>query len=260
MDKFTLAACGIFGICNLMTAAHAQPLQAHDWSGAYLGANIGAAKGQAETAASTSDGFAGSYFTQSDPEQIAAEADGSLSQASPAVGLFGGFGQQFGNLYLGIEASANSLSFDESHRSGAVYLSSPASEFSNELSVTADWQAMLRARLGWAQERWLVYMTGGAAITQIKLDASFADNFLGTGARGRDSSKETKLGWVLGLGGEYALSESWAIRGEYLYADYGKVDTSAQVTNPAFPTLANQLKSSAELKTQTLSAGLSYRF
>jgi opacity protein-like surface antigen len=82
----------------------------------------------------------------------------------------------------------------------------------------------------------------------------------GTGAFGRDSDNETKLGWVIGLGGEYALSESWTIRGEYLYADYGKVDTTALVTNPAFPTLANDLKSSVELKTQILSVGVSYRF
>src|SRR5690606_22984372 len=156
-----------------------------------------------------------------------------------------GFGTQHGNLYLGAETSVHSLRFDASRTAGATYLSNPAGAFTHALSVKADWQATLRARVGFAHERWLAYVTGGAAVTQIRLAASFADDFLGTGASGRSSSTETKLGWVAGLGGEYALSEHWTVKGEYLYADYGKVDTATTVNNPAFPTLANRLESSA---------------
>lgn len=260
MRTFPLTALGIFGLINLMTCAQAQTPVTRDWSGAYLGGSVGGSEGRAKTDAETSDGFTGSYFTPPDPEQIAAAADGTLSQSSLSGGLFGGFGRQFGNLYLGVEASANSLSFDETQTSGEVYLSNATGAFSQELSVKADWQATLRARLGWAQERWLAYVTGGAAVAQIRLDASFRDNFLGPGARGHSSSKETKLGWVVGLGGEYALSDRWTVRGEYLYADYGKVDTSATVTSPVFPLLANTLESSAKFKTQTVSLGMAYRF
>lgn len=260
MRVVPLAALGVFCVMNFMVCAQAQTSLSRDWSGAYFGGSLGAAEGRADAEASTTDGFTGSYFTSPDPQQIAGEADGTLSQSSLSGGLFGGFGQQFGNLYVGVEASAQSLSFDEKRTSGATYLSNSDGVFTQELSVKADWQATLRGRLGWAQDRWLAYVTGGAAVAQVRVDASFRDNFLGVGAAGGGSNKDTKLGWVAGLGGEYALSDRWTLRGEYLYADYGKVDTSYAVANPAFPTFGNRMKSSAELKTQSLSLGMAYRF
>lgn len=258
-SNYSLAAVGLMVALGTMTAAHAQP-QDYDWSGTYIGGSLGAAHSRASFDASTSDGFPGSYFTTPDPEQIAEAADKSASQSELSAGLFGGYGQQFDRLYLGVEAGVNSLSFDDSSSSGGIYESAPIATYNNKISVKADWQASLRARVGWAEKRWLAYLTGGVTATKIRMDATFSDDLSGTGAFGRDSDNETKLGWVIGLGGEYALSESWTIRGEYLYADYGKADTTALVTNPAFPTLANDLKSSVELKTQILSVGVSYRF
>jgi len=255
-SSYSLVFVGVLGV---MTSAQAQTLQNYDWSGPYIGGSIGVAHSRTSFDASTSDGFPGSYFTTPDPEQIAGEADKSASQSRLSAGLFGGYGQQFDQLYLGIEAGVNSLSFDESSSSAGIYESNPAN-FNNKISVKADWQASLRARLGWAEKRWLAYLTGGVAATKIRMDATFSDDFSGAGAFGRNSDNETKLGWVIGLGGEYALNDSWTIRGEYLYADYGKADTTAVVTNPAFPTLANDLKSSVDLKTQILSVGVSYRF
>lgn len=257
-SSYSLAAVGLMGALTATTAAHAQP-QDYDWSGAYLGGSLGAAHSRASFDASTSDGFPGSYFTPPDPEQIAEAADKSASQSRLSAGLFGGYGQQFDQLYLGVEAGVNSLSFDDSSSSGGIYESAPIASYNNNISVKADWQASLRARVGWAEKRWLAYLTGGVAATRIRMDATFSDT-LGTRAFGNDSDNDTKLGWVIGLGGEYAISESWTIRGEYLYADYGKADTTALVTNPAFPTLANDLKSSVDLKTQILSVGVSYHF
>ena len=257
-SRYSLAAVGLIGALSAMTAAHAQP-QDYDWSGPYIGGSLGAAHNRASFDTSTSDGFVGSYFTPPDPEQIAAEADKSASQSRLTAGLFGGYGQQFDRLYLGVEAGVNSLSFDESTSSGEIYESSPTASFTNEISVKADWQASLRARVGWAEKRWLAYLTGGVAATRIRMDATFSDN-LATGALGSDSDNDTKLGWVIGLGGEYKLSDSWTIRAEYLYADYGKADTTAVVTNSNYPGLANDLKSSVDLKTQILSVGVSYHF
>lgn len=257
----TLPVLGLLATLSLMTNVQAQTLQDYDWSGSYIGGSLGAAHSRGSFDASTSDGFVGSYFTPPDPEQIAEAADKSASQSRLSAGLFGGYGKQFDNLYVGVEAGLNSLSFDESASSGEIYESSPTSSFTNEISVKADWQASLRARVGWAEKRWLAYLTGGVAATRIRMDATFSDDFSGAGgAFGSDSDNDTKLGWVIGLGGEYALSESWTIRAEYLYADYGKADTTALVTNPAFPTLANDLKSSVDLKTQILSVGVAYQF
>ena len=112
-SNYSLAAVGLMVALGTMTAAHAQP-QDYDWSGTYIGGSLGAAHSRASFDASTSDGFPGSYFTTPDPEQIAEAADKSASQSELSAGLFGGYGQQFDRLYLGVEAGVNSLSFDES--------------------------------------------------------------------------------------------------------------------------------------------------
>lgn len=257
--QHTLPVLGCLAALTAMSNVQAQALQDYEWSGAYIGGSLGAAHSRGSFDASTSDGFVGSYFTPPDPEQIAEAADQSASQSKLSAGLFGGYGKQFDNLYVGVEAGVNSLNFDESTSSGDIYESNITASFTNKISVKADWQASLRARVGWAEKRWLAYLTGGLAVTQIRMDATFTDN-LATGTLGSDSDNDTKLGWVIGLGGEYALSESWTLRAEYLYADYGKADTNAIVINSNNPTLANDLKSSVDLKTQILSVGVAYQF
>jgi len=55
---------------------------------------------------------------------------------------------------------------------------------------------------------------------------------------------------------EWWLDNPWRV---FSYADYGDVDTTAFVSNPA-QTLGNDLKSSVGLTTQVFSLGLSYHF
>lgn len=258
--RHSYLALSLLSAANLLPAlAYADSSPARDWSGAYLGASLGAAEGESETSTRTSAGAPGNYFFTTDPQQIGDAGDGSVAQWNASGGLFGGYGVQQGNLYWGVEASLNSLSFDEARRHTVQYLSAPADSFSLEQSVEADWQGTLRARLGLAQDQWLAYLTAGLAVTRLKLDSRFTDTFL-TGASGQGSSEETKTGWVLGLGGEYALSERLSLRGEYLYADYGSVDHSFVVTNAGNPGLSSTIKDKADFKTQTLTLGLAYRF
>ena len=244
------------GICS--TSAHAETPIARDWSGFYLGGSVGAAKSFGDTKASTSLG-PGSYFIPPDDVQLAAAGDDSLSRSRLSGGIFTGFGRQYGNVVIGVEASANSLGFDDSRTQTVTYISAPGSQFSLRQTVEADWQGTLRLRLGYTQENWLAYVTGGAALTRVKLATSFSDNFL-LGASGQGSESETKTGWTLGAGGEYALSGDWTIRGEYLYANFGSIDNSSVVTNPSNPGLSSVIRDSIDFRTHTLSIGLAYRF
>lgn len=259
MHYSKLAVLGVWGLVHVVTGVHAQTSPAHDWSGGYFGGSVGGTEGVSPTAASTSAGFGGSYFTAGDPEQVAGAGDGEVSEWNPSGGLFGGYGHQFSNLYVGFEGGANSLSFDDSRSSTVTYTSAPASQFTLRQTVKADWQATLRARLGWAQDRWLGYVTAGGAVTEVRVNTSFTDNFM-RGAGAQDSSGEAKAGWVIGGGIEYALSDNWFLRMEYLYADYGKVNTFAVITNPSFPALANSLQDKIDFRTQTVSVGIAYRF
>ncbi len=74
----------------------------------------------------------------------------------------------------------------------------------------------MRARAGWlVGDTLLLYATGGLAFMQTD-SWTLGNNF-------NESSWDAKLrtGWVLGVGVEYALSERWKAKAEFLYMDFG---------------------------------------
>ena len=69
-------------------------------------------------------------------------------------------------------------------------------------SVSSDWLTTLRPRVGFAANNWLVYVTGGLAVANLKSNFSFTDTF--AGATKLASISKTKAGWTVGVGTEYA--------------------------------------------------------
>lgn len=241
-------------------SANAVSQEPADWSGPYVGINASISAASAAVGSSTTDGFLGSYFTPPDPDQIGGTMAGVLDSSRVAPGIFAGYGYQFDSLYVGIEGSIRTLGFEGTRSVSADYISNPDGRFTNTISARADWQASVRARLGWANEQWLGYVTVGPAFSSVNITASFSDDFLGAGAIGTASREQMRIGLALGAGAEISLGEGWALRGEYLYSDFGSLSSSMSVSNPAFPGLANTLDSSVHLKTHSVSFGLSYRF
>ena len=70
-------------------------------------------------------------------------------------------------------------------------------------------------------------------------DFSRATNFRNTIVRhGQDncqsgSVSDTKIGWTIGGGLEWAFAYNWSLKGEYLYYDLGTL--SHLMTDPFFP-------------------------
>jgi outer membrane immunogenic protein len=85
-----------------------------------------------------------------------------------------------------------------------------------------------RARLGIAQDRVLYYVTGGLAYTTIKRDVTAI-----AGAAGTDSSSNSKTGYVLGAGVEYAFNQMWSAKLEYIYMNYGSSTNTYNAIAPA---------------------------
>lgn len=234
-------------------AALAQSAPTVDWSGFYIGGLVGATNSQ--TQAKTTVGYE-KYLNATDAAQMARAGDSDLAQWQPSAGLVGGYGKQFGHVLLGLEASANSIYLNDERTVSEIYVSDPTSRFILRQSVRADWMATLRPRLGWAEDNWLGYVTGGLSVTQLKLDTLFVDNAWS----GYSKSSDTKIrtGWSLGFGSEYALSGGWALRGEYLYTNFGALKSMAETTstNNSGGSLAHK----AELDTHAVMVGLTYRF
>jgi len=79
-----------------------------------------------------------------------------------------------------------------------------------------------RARFGYLlKPNLLVYATGGLAWAMV--DSSIAP-FHGEDQSGSGSNESNHIGWTLGGGGEWKLTNNVSIFGEYLYMDLGEVD------------------------------------
>ena len=76
----------------------------------------------------------------------------------------------------------------------------------------------------WPWTRALFYVTGGLAVTNAKFTDSFG-SFANTSVAAV-SSDSTHVGWTAGVGMEYAFTDNWSVKAEYLYADFGNFTQS----------------------------------
>ncbi len=228
---------------------------AYNWGGWYVGGNVGYGWGvPSDPSVSFIDpavfpgpvGFAG-YFA----------AGGNVNPDLNPRGVIGG-GQIGFNWLLnptwvaglvadfqgsGIKASATN----------SVTVVGVATNQSNSEQI--DWFGTVRGKLGYAQNNWLVYATGGLAYGQVATSGSFdivtppAANFPG-------SSSTTNVGWTAGAGLNYALTANWIVGIEYLYVDLGRV--SYTETGPAAP--SSSLTISNRAAAQIARASFDYKF
>jgi outer membrane immunogenic protein len=70
-------------------------------------------------------------------------------------------------------------------------------------------------RLGYAADHWLLYAKGGPAWAHDKYSASQYNGALNY------TASETRSGWTLGGGLEWAFANDWSAKLEYAYYDFG---------------------------------------
>ena len=115
----------------------------------------------------------------------------------------------------------------------------------------------LRLRAGYVADRALFYATGGVAFASWSISHSYADTSTPIPLI-VDAISSMRTGWVAGGGVEYALTNNWIARAEYLYAGYGNVSSSLSLPPPAgVPTVFNY---SDHLKQSIARGGISYKF
>jgi outer membrane immunogenic protein len=102
------------------------------------------------------------------------------------------------------------------------------------------WLGTVRGRVGYVWDRWLPFVTGGAAVGNVKMTAP-------TGL----SESKTRAGWALGGGVEYAFLGPWSAKLEYLYVDLGKTTCDAGTCG---------LDTDVKFHTNIVRLGFNYRF
>lgn len=203
------------------------------WTGGYIGINAGYAGGKFKHPfeLNSIDGDFGGFGGSAD-----------VTSSGFVGGVQAGYNYQFENGFvLGAEAD-----FQGSNLKGEVKFN--ADDLSIKAGTKVEWFGTVRARLGYtATERLLVYGTGGLAYGKVKSYADFGDQGI--------SSSKTKAGWTVGAGAEYAFTNNWTIKSEYLYTDLGKRTLIDQdIEDVANFTLKNNVKF------HTVRVGLNYKF
>jgi outer membrane immunogenic protein len=163
---------------------------AYNWTGAYGGIEGGM------------NVMRGSFVINGSPHHT--------SMQDRFIGAFAGYQYEFSNnVVLGLEADVR-RSFGKTQYNG----------FGVGSEMWTDWSGTIRARVGYAFDRTLVYATGGWAAQRGWVDSTVT---------GLDN--DTNTGYVLGAGLEYAFTDRLFGRLEYQFTDYRKKRVSIWTTS-----------------------------
>ena len=224
MKRFVLAGLGVLAMASMASAADlgrraapAMPVKApayapYNWTGFYLGINGGYAWGSSEWSAP-----AGS---------VNFDTRGGL------VGGTVGYNVQMNQVVFGLEGDLDWTSIRGSTSTGICA--------GGTCETRNNWLGTARGRIGYAFDRFLPYVTGGAAFGDVKAEPA-----------GLGSSTETRFGWTLGGGLEAAIAGPWTAKVEYLYTDLGKTNCGASVCGAS---------TDVDFRANIVRAGLNYRF
>lgn len=166
------------------------------WIGLYVGVNGGY-------------GFGKSRWT----DTVTTASTGDFDVTGAMAGGTLGYNMQLGSSIFGLEGD-----FDWSNIKGSTTTACPTT-----CETSLAWLATARARVGYAFDRFLPYLTGGAAFGRIK-----------GAVTGFGSTSSDQIGWTAGGGIEYAFTGGFSFKVEYLYLDLGtaRCDTGCSGANP----------------------------
>jgi outer membrane immunogenic protein len=204
-----------------------------DWTGGYVGVNVGVAVGGEGRSGLDILANGGAFETF------------NLASAGVVAGGQAGYNYQFGDWVVGAEADIQGIG-NETHRN-CILLCTAGSSAS--LSQDMPWFGTVRGRVGYATGPILNYVTGGFAYGGVRT----SDNEIIPGGAGSVAFNRTKTGFALGSGIEAAIGDRWTAKIEYLYLDLG---SNADTFTIAGGT--HVLKT--EARESVFRAGANYRF
>ena len=245
---------GLTAIATSATAAD-MPLKApprlapsFSWSGCYIGGYIGGAWNGGDGATFTDQGQVGnsqsSFLSYSGgvvgarivpPHSWSADLDSSVIGG----GTLGCNWQPVGSSFvLGIEGEAGYMrltgqAFDPNTIKGENNTQTTPDVLGS--AKVGDWYGMVTGRLGYAWDRTLIYVKGGAAFVPTRGAVVDACNTEGCGNwLVSTAGSRTVTTWTLGGGIEWAFAPSWSVKAEYMFialGDNGGFRTCGTATN-----------------------------
>jgi outer membrane immunogenic protein len=288
---FACAAVDSAGAADLPPAAPppvkapvVAPVPVWSWTGCYVGINGGGTRVQNDTALAPS----GSYLNAPGalpPPNLQGTGDFAADIAALShsysttnwgweAGGQVGCNAQWGPAVLGVEGdwqwTNTSTAADASYAAfpnvGNPAFINPA--HTEHVDVTQRWLTTARARAGFTPwDRVLIYATGGVAWANFQSNTAvaFAPSpfFLApyNGAIHAGSASTNLLGWVAGGGIEWAITNNWSVKAEYLYLRFDGFSYSSPLTAAATPFAPGySWNTTVTPREQILRVGVNYKF
>ena len=209
-------------------------VSAYNWTGFYVGGSAGVLNGRTDWTIIPINGNTSPRFA------------GGLG------GIQAGYDHQFGKWVVGVEGAINAT-----NAHGARACPPPAdSVVTCETGV--NWIGTATARAGYAGwDRSLWYVRGGVAFDESKILLSCNNgpfNLLGL-PNCSQGQTQTRVGWTVGVGSEFALAQNWTVRSETNYFDMG----DKRLTVPSGP-IGAAVPVDVSEKGFITTVGLNYRF
>jgi outer membrane immunogenic protein len=236
---------------NMATKASAPP--PYQWTGCYIGLNAGAAGAASDF---TTTVGTGTYLVPGDATEVTNDGTGSANTTNFLGGGQAGCNWQNGTVVFGLEGDFDYFHSNSSFSNNTNTLPVSGLPFNIGQSLTTDYFATVRPRVGIAADRSLAYVTGGAAFTDVSYTESYADGGAPPGA-GIATASKLLTGWTAGAGWEYAWTDHWTFKIEYLYSGFSRTSATGVTAGPGG---GNPLSGSADLVIQTLRGGVNYKF
>ena len=241
MKRLLLASVSVFALIAT-SPAHAADLPAtmprkappiapappFSWTGCYIGGNVGYGWGRKTFSDVLPDGV------------LVGDFDPSVSLPVDTGGFLGG--GQLGCNYQFAPAWVAGIEGDVSAANISGSGTTPA--FDLPLNAKTDWIASVTVRVGYTWDRWLAYAKGGAAWADDKYNATYGGTY---------DASETRSGWTVGAGLEWAFANNWSARLEYDYYDFG-------TRNVTFTSPSDSSTESVKQQIQAVKFGINYRF
>jgi outer membrane immunogenic protein len=266
--KFVATAAVIVSALVGVTAASAADLPARtytkapvyvdpgfNWSGFYLGGNIGYSWGNANNSYTISQLNSGSgLFTGTGRNDVNGVIGG---------GQFG-YNWQMSSWLVGLETDIQGSGERGSSAFNCVACANDGTNIATALTQKLDWFGTARARAGiLATPTLLLYGTGGFAYGEVATGGSITGNDR-TGNPATTTfpgTSSTRAGWTAGAGIEGRISGNWTAKLEYLYMDLGTVSAGPIATTILVPIRTNGAASySTHFTDNIVRVGINYIF
>jgi outer membrane immunogenic protein len=214
---------------------------AYNWTGAYIGGNVGGAWGQFDFSPTATDNVLGT---------TSGAFNSSFSNSSVIGGIQSGYNWEVGNLLLGIEQDLQFTGLKQSFT-----LAAPAGSFAtgDSFSSKIDFLSSTRGKIGWVWDRFMLYAAGGLATGVMDTTATYVPQAISF-----TDAHKFHTGYTVGGGAEYAVTNNVSFGVEYRYLNLGKQTYNLGAFTPAGGA-AQTVSSTVDLKSSEVLARLNIK-